>query len=293
MRLKTFRAATLTEAMSQLRTELGPDALILATRRAGVGVEVTAALEDERPTALPDPGRAEVLRWHGVPAALVECLAVGPFEAALAARLRFGALPLDAGSPPLLLVGSPGSGKTLTAVRLATRLVLAGLAPMVISTDVARAGAAAQLEAFTRLLGIPCLVAANGLDLARALARRRGGAPVLIDTGGIDPFDPRAQAGLAGLAACSAATSALVLPAGLDAAESADTAAAFKAAGASHLVPTRLDVVRRIGGVLAAADRGLILTEAGIGPDASDGLEHLSAAGLAVRMLHHRTRKAA
>ena len=42
---------------------------------------------------------------------------------ALQARLRFGSLDLDRASPPLLLAGPPGAGKTLTAARLATRLV--------------------------------------------------------------------------------------------------------------------------------------------------------------------------
>jgi hypothetical protein len=64
------------------------------------------------------------------------------------------------------------------------------------------------------------------------------------------------------LPACSPA---LVLPAGLDAEEAAETARAFQLLGCRHLVPTRLDAARRLGGVLAAADAGLAFTEAGIG----------------------------
>ena len=295
MRLKLYRAATVVAAMAQVRGELGPDALILSTRRTGSGVEVTAALERaERPSAdlvlpaVPDPGqcgvRAGALRWHGVPDELAAGLGQRDLAAALAVRLRFSALGLGPGDRPLLLAGPPGAGKTLTAARLATRLVLSGQTPLVISADGERAGAAEQLAAFTRLLGLTLLVATDGLTLSRALARRPVGAPVLIDTGGIDPFSPAGQAAVAGLAGAAGACTALVLPAGIDAHESGDTAAAFAAAGATVLVATRLDLARRIGGVLTAAAAGLALTEAGIGPGAADGLVPLTPELLAGRL---------
>lgn len=285
MRLKLFRAATIAAAMAQVRAELGPDALILSSRRAGAGVEVTAALEpDAAPQAEPHPARLAALQWHGVPPTLAQGLISGPFDQALARALRFGALAFGPGSAPVLLAGAPGAGKTLTAVRLATRLVLAGATPLVISTDDERAGATEQLQAFTRLLGITLVLAPDAVTLARALARRSPDAPVLIDTAGIDPFCPKSQAATALLAATAAAQIALVLPAGLDVSEAADTAAAFTAAGATALVATRLDVARRLGGVLAAGAAGLVLTEAGIGPGAADGLAPLTPALLAQRL---------
>ena len=280
--------------MTQVRAELGADALILATRRVAGGVEVTAALEPaEAAPALPDPARMERLRWHGVPAPLATQLGTGPIEAALSAALRFGAVDVGPTGPPLLLAGAPGAGKTLTVARLATRLVMQGKTPMVISADGDRAGAAEQLAAFTRLLGLVLIVAPDALTLARALARRDDGAPVLIDAPGIDPFSPGAQAGIANLAATGGAATALVLPAGLDPSEAADTAAAFKAAGATHLVTTRLDVTRRLGGVLAAASSGLALAEAGVGPGAADGLLPMTPALLAARLGAAPQKKAA
>lgn len=47
MRIKTFTAQTMTEAMGQVRDELGPDAIIVSTfeGRRGRGVEVKAAIE--------------------------------------------------------------------------------------------------------------------------------------------------------------------------------------------------------------------------------------------------------
>lgn len=296
MRLKIFRAATVAAAMTQVRAELGADALILATRRVGGGVEMTAALE---PTAVvpelppPDPAQLEALRWHGVPAPLAASLAEGPLEQMLAAKLHFAAIDFSPGAPPLLLAGPPGAGKTLTTARLATRLVLQGALPMVISADGDRAGAAEQLAAFTRLLGLMLIVAPDALTLARALARRQDGVPVLIDTAGIDPFAPGAQAAVAGLVAAAGATSAVVLPAGLDPNEASDAAAAFAAAGAKLLVSTRLDIARRVGSVLAASAAGLAMTEAGTGPGAADGLQPLTPAFLAGRLTKSPNRKAA
>ena len=287
MRLKLYRAPSVNEAMARVRAELGPEALILATRRVAEGVEVTAALEPEEVAAPPaDPERERLLAWHGVPPTLAKMLAAGPLEAALERTLRFGSLGLEAaGSRPVLFAGPPGAGKTLTVARLATRLVVAGISPLVITIDGQRAGATEQLAAFTRLLGLTLIVASHPVTLARALQRRKPGSPVLIDAQGTDPFDPAQQDDVAGLAATANAAVALVLPAGLDPGEAADLGAAFAAAGASLLVATRLDLARRLGWLLSAADAGkLTLTEAGVGPGAADGLTALTPALLASRL---------
>lgn len=295
MRLKLYRAPAMAEAMRQLRAELGPDALILSTRRVGAEVEITAALEPPAPAAPPlaplppaqsaaDPQRQQAFDWHRVPASLARRLGAGPLAFALQAALRFTRLDFAAGAAPLLLTGPPGAGKSLTCARLATRLVMAGARPMVITADGRRAGAIEQLAAFTRLLGLNLLVASQPATLARALARREAGQPVLIDAPGGDGFDPAHHAEMAALAEAAGAATALVLPAGLDPAEAADLAEAHAAAGARLLVATRLDAARRLGGVLAAAG-GLALCEAGIGPGAADGLVPMTADLLAARLL--------
>ena len=286
MRLKLYRAHAMAEAMARVRAELGEDALILATRRVGDGVEVTAALEPEdlrSPLTPVDPARLAALDFHGVPAALHAALQQGELETALANAIPFAALPL--GEAPLLLVGPTGAGKTLTVARLATRLVMAGVLPMVVTADGKRAGATEQLAAFTKLLGISLIVACHPVTLGRALTRRQNAAPVLVDTPGCDPFDPAQVEELTALAATTGAAMVLVLPAGLDPAESTDQARAYAASGARLLVATRLDLARRLGGILAAANAGLALTEAGIGPGAADGLLPITPAWLAARLL--------
>lgn len=307
MRLKVYRAPGMAEAVARVRAELGVDALILSTRRVPDGVELTAALEpqDTAPAPLPPrapscptppalpaiygaaSGWADALAWHGVPAGFAARLR-GPLEPALAEALSWGTLPLQPGGPPLLLAGGPGAGKTLTVARLATRLVMAGIQPLVITADGRRAGAAEQLAAYTRLLGLTLVVASQPSTLARALARRTGGVPVLIDAPGTDPFDPAQREEQTALAAVAGAVTALVQPAGLDPAEAADQAEAYARAGATLLVATKLDLARRLGSVPAAAAAGrLALTEAGIGPGAADGLAALTPALLAQRLAAH------
>lgn len=281
MRLKLYRAATVPEAMARVRAELGPEALILGSRKVADGVELTAALEPA--VATPLPRMPVFLDFHAVPALLRGALASADLAPALSRTLLFGALPLT--GRPLLMVGPPGGGKTLTVVRLLTRLVMAGVTPIVVAADGQKPGATEQLRAFTRLLDLRPTEASDPLTLANMRKQHRDGTPVLIDGPGTDPFQPEQADKLCALLTASGARAVLVLPAGLDPAEAADLAHAYAAIGAEYLIATRLDTTRRLGGILAAADAGrLTLTEAGIGPGAADGLVPLTPAFLAARL---------
>ena len=233
--------------------------------------------------------RQAALCFHGVPKAQRERLLAGPWPKALAGALRFASLTGAEAAAPLLLIGPPGGGKTLTVARLATHMVMAGMAPMVITADARRAGATEQLGAFTRLLGIALIAASHPTALARVLARRPPGVPVLIDTPGIDPLDPIQRDEIRALAASCGGRAALVLSAGHDAAEAADIAGACVEAGASLLVGTRFDLARRLGGIVTAAAAGLALVKAGVGPGAADGLAPLTPRFLAARLLARPT----
>jgi flagellar biosynthesis protein FlhF len=324
MRLKLYRADSVTEAMALVRTELGPEALILSTRRTSDGVELTAALEPEElplqppsagrdgtaglarreaeaaadprrsESATADPGSLGIdFAYHGIPPELGARLAGSNLPQALRVLLRFGPLPLDvaAGQPvrrPLLLTGAPGAGKTLSIARLATRLVLAGVNPVVITADGRRAGAAEELAAYTRLLGLSLLVAGTPTALARALsaqAEQNGAAPVLIDTAGANPFSAGELASLADLAGACNAVPVLVMPAGLHPEEAAEQAGGFARLGVRHLLATRLDLSRRLGSLITAAlAADLALTEAGVGSGPADSLVPLTPEFLAGRL---------
>ncbi len=286
-----------------VRAELGEDAVILGSRRVGGDTELTAGLEPADPILIPPvpqgavrpsvqaaaerAARHAMLARHNLPAALAEQLADGALPERLGRLLRFAAMPLSP-SRPLLLAGPPGAGKTVSCAKLATQAVMAGLAPLVITTDGARAGAVEQLATYTRLLGLTLAVAPGPGTLGKAMAHRQAGQPVLIDTAGCDPFDSAQATEVHALARAVEAEMVLVLPAGLDVCDSAELAQAFGALGARHMLPTRLDLSRRLGGVLAAAACGLALTDAGVGPGAADGLAPISPEWLAACLEGHR-----
>lgn len=306
MHLRVIRAASMTAALAKVRAELGEDAVILSTRRVAEGVEVAAAseppaddfddgFEELPPLASPAPpppvlppapmldaARAAALAWHGVPDVLHESLADPDLAGALAQSYRFEKLPV--GRVPLLLAGPPGAGKTLTIAKLAARLCMDGLRPMVITADGARAGAVEQLAAFTRLLDLDLVVAPHPATLAKAIMRRDPARPVLIDGPGMDALDATEDEILRALAAASGAAIALVLPANLDPHEAADIAHAHAEAGATHFVATRLDRARRLGAVLTAGTQ-LAIAEAGTGPGVADGLADPDPKALADRLL--------
>ena len=132
MRLRTFIAPSIGEAMRQVRELLGEDAVILSTEQVGKQAKVIAAVENDAPptaaaTAAPETADElePALRYHGVPQALANRLLAtagdlegsSPQQALTAAlRAQFGFQPLTDRKPtkPILLAGLPGAGKSST-----------------------------------------------------------------------------------------------------------------------------------------------------------------------------------
>jgi flagellar biosynthesis protein FlhF len=315
MRLKSFTGKTLADAMSAVRAALGDDAIIIATRDADDGsVQVTAAL-DERPIEdIPENGEipqavsaalmeddaidgiADALQRHGTPVMLAETIMAhtarhfnGDLAAALAAGLgktiAFAETP-DTANNKLLMVGPPGAGKTAMIGKLAARNAIAGKRCAAISTDLERAGGVAQLAAYTSSLKMPLMEVEDPNALRDAIDMQGDADILFIDTTGINPFDPHAAAGVQRIIKITNGTNILVLPAGLEAMDAAELATAFKAMGATYLLPTRLDLTRRLGSLLAiAAESNLALCMASASPSIAAGLEILTPQTLAARIL--------
>lgn len=298
MRLRTVTAPDARQAMAKLRALLGADAIIVATQQVKDGVRITGAVENDEidlgallaaPQTSPCVERlARVAAHHELPAGVRDRLLAAVRElsstdliAALGHALhqlyRFAPLPQPA---RLLLSGPPGAGKTASVAKLAARAVLEGRTVAVLSTDVARAGGIEQLRALLAPLQIEPQAAPEPKRLERLIGN--GGAELtLIDSPGVNPFRPADLGRLSQALEISGALPVLVLDAGTGGADSADMAQTFAALGSRWLFATKLDVARRLGGVLAAADAGLALAEAGIGPTIGRGLGALSPAGLA------------
>ncbi len=332
MRLKTFYAKSMTEAMQMVRDTLGEDAVIVATReeQGGRSVRVTAAVEHEDEKIGPSAPRFELSRtapaaregrsfrddWlqydeeedaedaivetltdtmlrHGVPADVTDTMiatasmvgaadAPAALRAALEHHFQFAPLPLKNQRRAIMLVGAPGAGKTLATAKLAARAVMADLKPAVITTDTVRAGGVEQLEAFTKLLKTPLLRAKTPADLKTRLTEAKGADLVLIDTSGCNPFDVDDMRKLAMYNEAGAIEPVLVMPAGGDPEESAEIARCFAVLGVQRMFPTRLDIARRLGGILsAAAKAGVSFTDASHTPMVAGGLMTLTPQSLA------------
>ena len=295
------REVTLTAAVEEAK-EPAPPALISTTNEPGSDIwhELTGG-EPSDPISSPvldEIGR--VLDHHGVPPALGENIrskaraivsADGRHNAhvVLAAALdlcfRFDPLPTNRNPRPIMLVGPPGSGKSVAAVKLVTRSIIARCRPTLIATDTTRSGNSEQLRTYTDVLRIPLHITSDPASLRRIVVGCLSGRDlVVIDSIGIRPFDRAEITRLHTLIEAADAEPVLVLPAGGDPQETIELAEAFHAIGISRLLITRVDTSSRLGGLLGAAVQGFTLTEASDSGNVSDDLWPLSPATLARAM---------
>jgi len=320
MRLKTFSAKSMKEVMAQVRAAMGPDAIIVSMEhgKAGEGVRVTAASDSQaappRETGLPpgddlsgpaapshatpvaaafDPADIKAaIAHHGIPYELADRIlsAAMAFEGASVAdslahafEALIGFAPLSLSAPrPLMLVGPPGAGKTVSAAKLAAEAVMNGVSLTLITTDSVKAGGAQQLSHYAGLMEVKAKIAESPDTLAEAAGTPCRSELTVIDSCGINPFDIREIENLVALLKAVDAEPVLVLPAGGDPLEMADIGEVFAQMGARRFIATRLDTARRYGGVLTAARGGrLALAALCRSPYIAEHLESPGPVGLA------------
>lgn len=308
MRLKSFTAPTMAEAMELVRLELGDEAIIVSTQRAAgtKGVRITAALEpadadlavaemfeEAHPSSAAEAVRA-ALETHGLPQRILERLTNAArttgiadptlaCAAALEAGFAFAHLPEHSAPRPFMLVGPPGSGKSIAVAKLAARSVLKQRHVGVITCDNIRAGALEQLTAFTRILEIDLVKARGPESLRRAVEAATGMFDLmLIDSPGLNPFKQSDMDYLQALVEAADVEPILVMAAGGDPTEAAEMAEAFGAIGTTRLFTTRLDTTRRLGAMLTAAESAqLALCDVSASPHVASGISPISAISLA------------
>ncbi len=333
MRLKSFLAPTVAEAMKLVRQSLGDEAIIIATQSdVEGGVRVTAALDSpaletkappRRPAAArpggekiagrrpasymeqlraadPLPPIRLALNHHGFSGELVDRIvavardaAVRNFgegtvrilAAAMAGIYNHAGIRVSRGKP-IMLVGPPGAGKTVTAAKLAWGTVNAGRAARVITTDTLKTGGIEQLKGLTEAMKLGLREARDPGELAAALAACAGGDLVVIDSCGTNPFDDDDMGQLALFLAAAYVEPMLVLPAGMDAVDARETARAFAEIGCRRMIVTRCDIARRLGSMFSAASAtDMSFVKFSRSPKIADGLEPASMPRLAQLLL--------
>jgi flagellar biosynthesis protein FlhF len=296
MQIRTFDAANLADAQSQVRTSLGDDALILSTEPCDDGIRITAAIEPEDDLGEllrsaetgPDPRLGALMGFHGVPTGLRTELAGDAggeeLEAALTRALdpRLHAAPA---ATRRLFVGLPGHGKTLASARLARELTAAGTPPTVVAVEGPDDPPDGRLAAWLAPTGLTVHHARDAGALAEA-ARAPG--PLVVDAPGISPASSKGAGRLRTLIAAAGDVAAtLVLSCESAPADLLETAADFLTLGCRAVLPTKLDLARRYGGLVALACGGVGLLPASVSGRVDAAPAPLKAQGLA-RLLVHR-----
>ena len=285
MRLKTFFAPTMAEAMLAVRRDLGGDALIISTLEEKEGVRLTAAIEANQPPDTkmteasfaspferhhPDEVLAQFSRCldhHGVPENLKDILLLKASEKE--GLLQKGLTPVfdslfhyypfsfhNKETPLMMLVGLTGAGKSVTTAKLAAEALLAKKTVEIVTLDVHKAGAFEQLSSYASIMNIPLHAARCPEDLHPFVNKAAQGTQIFVDTPGVNPF---LQEDMSFLSECILLTKQApywVMPAGGDAYETLEAAEAFKNIGVTGFFQTRSDSVRRHGALLAAMGGG-------------------------------------
>jgi flagellar biosynthesis protein FlhF len=242
---------------------------------------------------------ARALDFHGVPKLLAADLrkAAGLMNAeddisalayALDMRITFDPIPALP-RRPVMLIGTPGVGKTVTAAKLAARAVLLGRGVEIVSTDTLRAGAKEQMQNFTSILKeeLVCIDSAPALEAHLAeLKERDEKRPCIIDTPGTNPYSRSELTDLRKFVRALDVEPVLVVAAGADPGELSDMAHIFGTLGVQRMIVTRIDAARRLGSVLAAADSAkLNLAQFSMTPYVARGLSTLNPMSLSRLLL--------
>ncbi|AIL12545.1 hypothetical protein IM40_01845 [Candidatus Paracaedimonas acanthamoebae] len=299
MRLKTFRASTMTEALQEIKKEFGPEAVILSTLERKNEVSVTAALEHRNELNFNEVAANEplgflndfcrILEHHRVPAAIQERLIWSlsssqeemtgkSFEDVLNTIFSFKPIINSKGKflPParLALLGPPGAGKSVTIAKLASEYVMAGFEPFVITLDCLKAGAITQLEVYMKAIGLPLHAVENVKQFKKVLNESPVNTYILVDTPGINPYSKDEVQFLEEVVDCLNGEVILTFPAGLDSWEISDYLGLYKGLGIKRVILTRADITHRYGALITSLYEGQFsLAQVSAGPELGSRLK--------------------
>lgn len=178
---------------------------------------------------------------------------------------------------PLMLIGPPGAGKTITTAKIASHYVIGGKKVHFISTDVFRTGGVAQLEGYASVLDVSLTEAEKPEDLDIAIKNAEKDSDViLIDSMGYNPYSKKEMSELHKFLKMTNCEAILVVPAGMDPYEAREVSETYAGLGVKRFITTKLDVARRYASILSVAESGnLAFAGVGITPYLGDGIETL------------------
>lgn len=283
MKIKHFTAPTMTEAMSLIRKELGNEAIIVSSETKDEGVLVTAAIEsrqeidfnsDEQLEISPslqvydDIKIRESLEYHDVLTDIAgQILAIARqtynkesylnnyqlLSQTLKQMYHFTSL-LNNDKKNKIFMGMPGCGKSTAIAKLATKAKLEKKQTAILSADNVRAGANRQLEAFAKILGMDFYVCKTARELFNQVQKGQEQYDLqLIDMPGINPYVTSEVEMIEDFIEGIKADKILVIDAGRNTLEAIETAEIFSQLGADMILPTHLDMTRRIGSIISSA----------------------------------------
>lgn len=283
MKVKNFTAGSINEALLQVKETLGVEAVILSTQNIGGQVQVTAAIDeveefnfdaDEKVEVIntrryfDDTALRESLSYHGILDLVQDKILAASrqisreqeifrdtkvLEAAFGCLFDYSAI-LAADNPLKMFMGTPGSGKSTAIAKMAALAKMQGKKCLIISTDNSKAGANKQLEAFADILQAPFLFVKNERKLFEICQNAKADNDfILIDTPGINPFLENEVEKVSRFAMSVKADKILTMDASKNPYEAVEIAEIFTEIGARFLLPTRMDLTRRIGAIVSAA----------------------------------------
>ncbi len=268
MRLKTFSAADMPQALALVKQTMGDGAVILSSREDKVRktVVVTAGIDDtvieqlstQQPTNIINhtttsesiSGIISMLKGHNCPEEIIHQLIYqmqdNDLSTAFARIFQFDAPDIER---PLIFIGANGSGKTIATARLAMQVTLSDNNVPVYSSDYSKAGGLQQLANLLKVLQINL----NATKSINQTLAKSAFSPCLMDTSGLHPYSKEDAEALTKIPHRYADV-ALVIPAGLDAEETAELCKAYYDLVPYHyIIFTKLDQSRKLGNILAAA----------------------------------------
>lgn len=317
MKIKQISAPNMSEALIRIKSELGDDAIIISSEKGeGSNILVSVAIDEDEEVFFDEEDQLQNIRTSEVieNQHIRDCLNYHDVLEAVSAKIlatvrqeghhqkdrdeqellarslsklyAFSDI-LDMRHPVKLFMGTPGSGKSTAIAKVATQAKFNKISSCIISTDNVRAGANKQLEAFAEILAVDFYFCKDKKTLRQRVddARKTYGL-VLIDTPGINPFMEQEVKRVEEYVQALECQKILTMDAGRNTMEAVEIGEIFMDLGARYLLPTRLDLTRRIGTVLSvAACCDMSFYAASVSSSIANGLAEINSQSLAKLIL--------